>query len=328
MNVLVTGGGGFLGKAICNQLLDRGHHVIAFQRSDCPGLAQRGAEVIQGDIADKKAVGSAMSNVDAVIHTAAKAGVSLRYKDYYLPNVRGTNNIIDACLKRQVSKLVFTSSPSVTHADGDVEGGDESLPYALTYHSPYPATKARSEQMVMAANGKALQTVSLRPHLVWGPGDNHLLPKLRERAKGGVLKLPGPEKLIDTVYIDNATEAHLLALEKLITQPHIVGGKTYFISNDQPVSQAKIITALLKASGLEVRIEAISPTVAKVAGGVIEAGWRVLRLRSDPPVTRWSAEQLSTAHWYDISAAKRDLGYQPKISIEEGLQRLRHSFNH
>ena len=193
----------------------------------------------------------------------------------------------------------------------------------LTYHSPYPATKARSEQMVISAHSDALQTVSLRPHLVWGPGDNHLLPKLQERASGGVLKLPGPDKLIDTVYIDNAAEAHLLALEKLITQPDVVGGKTYFISNDQPVSQARIISALLKASGMEVQIKPISPSVAKMAGTVIEAGWRLLRLRSDPPVTRWSAEQLSTAHWYDISAARRDLGYHPEVSIEEGLQRLR-----
>ena len=326
MNILVTGGGGFLGSAICRQLLARGHKLIAFQRSDCPELERLGARVIRGNITDKKALESALKNVDAVIHTAAKAGLSVRYEDYFAPNVTGTENVIKACLRRRVSKLVFTSSPSVTHADGDIEGGDESLPYAENYNSPYPATKALSEQLVMSAHCDELQTVSLRPHLVWGPGDNHLLPKLRERASGGTLKLPGPDKLIDTVYIDNAARAHLLALDKLIIQPDVVGGKTYFISNDEPVSQRQIIGGLLKASGIDVEIKAISPAIAKLAGSIIETGWKALRLRSDPPLTRWSAEHLSTAHWYDISAAKKDLGYHPKISIEEGLKRLQHSF--
>ena len=269
---------------------------------------------------------STTKGVDAVIHTAAKAGLSVRYDDFYRPNVAGTENIINACLKNKVRKLVFTSSPSVTHTDGDIEGGDESLPYADHYSSPYPATKALAEQLVMAAHCNELHTVSLRPHLIWGPGDNHLLPNLLERASSGKLRLPGPEKLIDTVYIDNAAEAHLLALGKLITSPEIVGGKTYFISNDEPMSQRQIIGGLLQAAGLEIDIQTISPTTAKAAGTILETTWKLLRLRSEPPLTRWSAEHLSTAHWYDISAAKRDLGYIARVSIAEGLKRLANKF--
>ena len=179
----------------------------------------------------------------------------------------------------------------------------------------------------MAAHCRDLHTVSLRPHLVWGPGDNHLLPRLVERARGGRLKLPGPDKLIDTVYIDNAARAHLLALHTLIPEPDRVGGKTYFISNDEPLPQGEIIRRLLKAAGLEVEIETISPVIARTAGSVVEAAWKTLRLRSDPPLTRWSAEHLSTAHWYDISAAKRDLGYKAEVSIDEGLRRLAASFS-
>lgn len=327
MRVLVTGGGGFIGGAVCRALLARGDEVTAFQRSAAPELERLGARVIRGCITDAAGLGSATRGMDAVIHTAAKAGLAVCYDDFYRPNVIGTGNVIAACLENGVRKLVFTSSPSVTHADGDVEGGDESLPYAERYHSPYPATKAVSEQMVMAANGAELQTVSLRPHLVWGPGDNHVLPKMLERAKGGKLRLPGPGKLIDTTYIDNAAHAHLLALDCLATRPETVGGKTYFISNDEPRSQAEIIGGFLRAAGQEVEIRAISPGLAIVAGSVIETAWRLLRLRSEPPLTRWSAEHLSTAHWYDISAAKRDLGYTPQISIDEGLERLAKSID-
>ncbi len=326
MKILVTGGGGFLGSAICQQLLARGHDVIAYQRSASDELERSGCQVVRGDITDAGLLNSTTKGIDAVIHTAAKAGLSVRYDDFYRPNVTGTENVINACLKNKVPKLVFTSSPSVTHTNGDIEGGDESLPYADHYSSPYPATKALAEQLVMAAHCNELHTVSLRPHLIWGPGDNHLLPNLLERASSGKLKLPGPEKLIDTVYIDNAAEAHLLALGKLITNPEVVGGKTYFITNDEPVSQRQIIGGLLKAAGLEVDIQTISPTIAIAAGTVFETTWKLLRLKSEPPLTRWSAEHLSTAHWYDISAAKRDLGYVPRISISEGLERLANKF--
>jgi len=322
MKVLVTGGGGFLGSAICHQLLARGDDVIAYQRSASEELKKLGIQIVQGSITDAELLNAALKGVDAVIHTAAKAGIWGVYDDYFGPNVTGTENVISACLTNGIHKLVFTSSPSVTHADGDIEGGDESLPYAEHYNSPYPATKALAEQMIMAANCPELHTVSLRPHLIWGPGDNHLLPKLLERAKSGKLKLPGPEKLIDTIYIDNAAKVHLLALDRLQSDPEIVGGKTYFVSNDEPLPQSQIIGGLLKAAGLEVDIQSISPRIAIAAGTLLETGWKLFGLKSEPPITRWSAEHLSTAHWYDISAAKRDLGYTIETSIAEGLELL------
>jgi nucleoside-diphosphate-sugar epimerase len=322
MKVLVTGGGGFLGSAICCQLLARGDEVIAYQRSASEELEKLGIQIVRGSITDAELLNSALKGVDAVIHTAAKAGIWGPYDDYFRPNVTGTENVISACRNNAIHKLVFTSSPSVTHADGDIEGGDESLPYAEHYNSPYPATKALAEQMIMAANCPELHTVSLRPHLIWGPGDNHLLPKLLERAKSGKLKLPGPDKLIDTIYIDNAAKVHLLALDRLQSDPEIVGGKTYFVSNDEPLPQSQIIGGLLKAAGLEVDIHSISPRIAIAAGTLLETGWKLLRLKSEPPLTRWSAEHLSTAHWYDISAAKCDLGYTVEISVANGLEIL------
>ena len=328
MRILVTGGGGFLGASVCRQLLARGDTVLALQRSPAPELEKRGAQVLQGDLSDPSTVLEAIAGCDAVIHTAGKAGAWGAYEDYHAINVTGTELVISACRARGVSKLVFTSSPSVAHGGGDIEGADESLPYPDAFASPYPATKAQAEQWVMAAHGDSLSTVSLRPHLIWGPGDPHLLPRLVERAKRGKLVLPGGDKLIDTVYVDNAAEAHLLALDAL-GQGREVGGKTYFISNDEPLPQKDIIQKLLATAGVDVPIKAISPAVAGAAGAVLESAWKLLGIRSEPPITRWAAEQLSTAHWYDISAAKRDLGYRPRVSIEEGLQRLsRHLAGH
>jgi nucleoside-diphosphate-sugar epimerase len=324
MKILVTGGGGFLGSAICRRLLARGDQVTACQRSPAPALAALGAEVVEGDLLDPALLGPLLAGCDAVIHTAGKAGVWGAYDSYHAINVTGTKNVLAACRAHGIPHLVFTSSPSVVHGGGDIEGGDESLPYPKHYSSPYPATKALAEQMVMAADCPELRTVSLRPHLIWGPGDPHLLPRLLARARGGRLALPGADKLIDTIYVDNAAAAHLQALDCLRQQGNCAG-RTYFISNDQPLPQRDIIGGMLEAAGVPARITPIPPAVAKTAGFLLESAWKMVRARSEPPLTRWSAEQLSTAHWYDITAAKRDLGYRPEISIAEGLALLRQS---
>lgn len=322
MRILITGGDGFLGQAICRQLLAQGDEPVAFQRSELKALAGTGIEERRGDVRRPQDVLSAAQGCQAIIHTAGKAGPWGDAAVYRAINVDGTQNVLDACNALGIYRLVFTSSPSVAHGGGDIQGGDESLPYPEHYAAPYPETKAAAERLVMAANGDALKTVSLRPHLIWGPGDNQLLPRLVQRARRGSLKLPGANKLIDTVYIDNAARAHLLALAALDNNS-ACHGKTYFISNDDPWPQAKIIGALLSAVGVEAQIKSMPAVAAKLAGALAESWWRLSRRSDEPPVTRWSAEQLSTAHWYDISAARNDLGYEPLVSMTEGLERLR-----
>ena len=325
MRVLVTGGGGFLGSAICSRLRVRNFEVIAYQRRPAEHLVPLGVYSLQGDLLNLEQLKRDSRGCDAIIHTAGKAGVWGDYESYYQANAIGTNNVITACRANNIRYLVYTSSPSVAHSGGDIEGGDESLSYPEQFSSPYPATKALGEQMVMAANGEHLKTACLRPHLIWGPGDPHLLPRLMTKAASGRLSLPGTEKLIDTIFIENAALAHELALDN-IRQDGAACGKTYFLSNDEPLPQAEIISNLLAAAGLETEIRAIPPWVAKTAGVLAERIWKIFRLKSEPPVTKWSAEQLSTAHWYDISAAKQDLGYKPEISIEQGLERLKNHF--
>jgi nucleoside-diphosphate-sugar epimerase len=325
MRVLVTGGGGFLGSAICSRLRVRNDEVIAYQRRPADHLLALGVYSVQGDLLNLEQLKRDSRGCDAIIHTAGKAGVWGDHESYYQANVIGTENVISACRANNIRHLVYTSSPSVAHGGGDIEGGDESLPYPARFTAHYPATKALGEQLVMAANGEHLKTSCLRPHLIWGPGDPHLLPRLMAKAINGKLSLPGSEKLIDTIFVENAALAHQLALDN-IRQNGSACGKTYFISNDEPLTQAEIISALLKAAGMPTEIRAIPPWVAKTAGFLAQTIWKTFRLDSEPPVTRWSAEQLSTAHWYDITAAKQDLGYQPEVSIREGLERLENHF--
>jgi len=218
--------------------------------------------------------------------------------------------------------LVHTSSPSIVHSGGDIGGADESLPIATHITAPYPASKAEAEQLIIAANCASLKTVALRPHLIWGPGDPHILPRLAAKVRRGSLALPGPDKLVDTIFVENAALAHVKALKEL-TGSGRCAGKAYFVTNNEPLPQGEIIRNLLAAIGMEVRIRAVPVALAKAAGTLCESAWNVFGLKSEPPVTRFSVEQLATSHWFDTSAAKRDFDYVPAISISEGLLRLR-----
>ena len=320
--VLVTGGGGFLGGAIVRQLLARGARVRTLSRSTYPELTRLGVEQIPGDLADLTAVQSAVAGCAVVFHVAAKAGIWGDYASYHQANVTGTENILAACHQHRVPRLVYTSSPSVVFSGRDLEGANESLPYPAHFAAPYPQTKALAEQRVLAANSPQLATVALRPHLIWGPGDNHLVPRILARGRAGQLRRIGSRpNLVDSIYIDNAADAHLLAAEKLFPGSP-VAGRAYFLSNGEPLPLWTLVNRILAADDQPPVTRAIPASVACAAGVVLEILHRLLRLESEPRMTRFLAHELSTAHWFDISAARRDLGYEPKVSIDEGLRRL------
>lgn len=323
--ILVTGGGGFLGGAIVRQLIARGDCVRSLQRQDAPALRDLGVDIVRADLADPEAVLQAARGCDAVIHVAAKAGVWGPFEDYYRANVLGTRNVIEACRANGIQRLVFTSTPSVIHAGGDVEGVDESIPLATHFDTAYPATKAKAERLILAANGPELGTVALRPHLIWGPNDPQLTARILARGKAGRLRLVGGGlKLIDSIYIDNAAHAHLLALDR-VAPGAVCAGKAYFITQGEPMPQRELINGILKAGGLPPCEKSISPSAAYAVGAAMEIIWRALGRKDEPLMTRFVAKQLSTAHWYDISAARRDLGYAPIVTVAEGLQRLTES---
>lgn len=328
MKALVTGGGGFLGKAIVLKLLERGDAVSSFSRGDYPELRKLGVDVVRGDISDAESVSSAVDGSDVVFHVASKPGIWGPYEEYHRTNVDGTKNIITACRNHGIKSLVYTSSPSVVHSGGDVEGIDESEPYAEHFETHYPKTKAIAEQMVLKANSEKLATVALRPHLIWGPGDNHLIPRLIQRGRSGRLSKVGKKThLVDSVYIDNAAEAHLLAADRLRPGSEIAG-RAYFISQGEPVDISDLMNRIIATAGIPPIKRIVPPGLAYAAGWLFEILYTLFRIKNEPPMTRFLAKQLSTAHWFDISAARRDLGYNPKITIEEGLKRLEQSFSY
>ena len=322
MKVLVTGGGGFLGGAIVRLLRARGDEVRSMTRSAYPWLEELGVEQSLGDLADSTAVERAVEGCDSVVHTAAKAGVWGWYKDFFATNVTGTENVLAACRKLGVRKLVHTSTPSVVHSGCDIENGNESLPYPKHFDAYYQETKARAEKAVLAANGPDLATTALRPHLIFGPGDPHLIPRIVAKAREGKLRRIGSRPvMVDVTVIDNAARAHLNALDRLEVGA-ACAGKPYFISNGEPVELWGFIDRVLAEAGLPPVSRRVSAWKARLAGRVFEWAYWLLRLPGEPPMTRFVAVQMSTAHWYDISAARRDLGYEPTVTVEEGLKQL------
>ena len=322
MKAFVTGGGGFLGLALVKMLREGGHDVVSLQRGVYPELEKTGARCLRGDIGDAEGVKKAAAGCDTVFHVAAKAGVWGRYEDYYRANVLGTRNVIDACRDLKIPRLVATSSPSAVFSGRDENGIDESAPYPPKYLAPYPQTKAIAEQMVLSANGGGLATVALRPHLIWGPGDPHLVPRVIERGASGRLALVGRgDNLVDATYIDNAARAHLLAAERLDARSPCAG-RAYFISNGEPIPMRELLNRILAAGGLKPVEKSVPPALAYLAGWFLEVVTRLAGKTEEPAMTRFVARQLSTAHWYDISAARRDLDYRPAVGIDEGMKRL------
>ena len=335
MKYLVTGPGGFLGRHIVEKLLSRGDSVRGFARNPQPELEALGMEMRQGDLADSSAVLDACNGVDAVFHVAGIAGIGANWNRYYLTNVVGTENVLSGCLKCSVTRMVYTSSPSVVFTNRSLENVDESTPYPKTFSAHYPRSKAMAEQKTLAANGRqtadgqTLSTCAMRPHLIWGPGDRNLIPRLIQRAKSGILRRVGTGKnLVDTTYVDNAADGHIAAMDALLSGPHSApAGKAYFLSQDDPVNCWRWIDQLLEVYHLPPVQKTMSFTAAYTIGAICDFIWSFIRRESDPPMSKFLAVQLSVSNYFNISAAKRDFGYFPKISNEEGMKRIAEEAN-
>lgn len=328
MKALVTGGGGFLGSAIVRCLLKNGHRVKNFSRGKYSDLDNLGVESVQGNLADEDAITRACSGCDVVFHVAAKAGIWGKKQDFYLTNVTGTKNVIKACRSSSINRLVYTSSPSVVFNGKDMEGVDESVPYPHFYKADYPSSKAIAERIVIDAADIGLATVALRPHLIWGPGDTQLIPKIIARARNGTLRRIGQSnKLVDFTYIDNAAQAHLDAACLLSAKSNI-SGKAYFISDDNPMPFWDFVNRILELADLSPVTRSIPPGLAYSIGWICENFYRGVSLWEDPPLTRFLVEELATAHWFNISAACRDFNYVPTVDMETGLNQLKNWLSH
>lgn len=330
MKALVTGAGGFLGRYLCEQLVARGDAVRGLARGEYPELAAIGVEMHRGDLANRETVLRACEGIDCVVHVGGKVGVWGKWFDYFQANVHGTLNVLGACREQGVTRLVFTSSPSVVFDGADQRGVMADVPYPTRWLAHYPHSKAIAEEMVLTqdgsevAGGAVLRTTSLRPHLVWGPRDHHLTARLVERARTRKLRRVGPGgNRVDMVYVENAAESHLLAADELARPESKNAGKAYFITQDEPVELWPWIDEILTLVGLPPVKRSISATAAYAAGAVLEAKhWALRDFDREPRMTRFVARQLATDHWFDKEAAARDFGYRPRVSTAEGMERL------
>lgn len=324
MKALVTGGGGFLGRYIVELLRQRGDEVRVLGRRPYPFLEPLGVDQVQADLADRDEVVAACEGRDVVFHVGALAGYWGDYQRFFATNVEGTRNVVAGCRQHGVARLVHTSSPSVVFHGGDMEGVDESVPYGEHFESPYPATKRIAEEEALEASGsEGLTVCALRPHLIWGPRDNHIIPRILARARAGKLAIIGDGRnKVDVVYVENAARAHLQAADRL--EPgSALDGSAYFLSQGEPVVLWDFINSILEGFGVAPVRRRVPVGIASFLGGGMELVYRGLGLSGEPRMTRFLARELSTHHWFDISAARRDFGYDPEaIPTDEGLRRL------
>ena len=329
---LVTGGTGFLGRRLVERLLAAGRQVTVLGRTAAPELECRGVRFVRASLDDATAVTAACAGIETVFHTAAKVGVWGRHEDFFRTNVLGTRALLAGCRAHGVARIVYTSTPSVVYNGRDLAGADESLPLTTHCPSPYPLTKAIAEQDVLDANSAALRTIALRPHLIWGVGDPHLIPRVLARARAGRLRIVGTGRnRVDMVHVENAVDAHLLAEQALAICHSLddkgpgrrrADGRAFYVTNGEPVVLWDWINDLLRALGEPVVKKHLSLGAATALGRGCEVLWSVLPVRGEPPMTRFIAAELAKDHWFDLTAARRDLGYEPRVTMAAGTAEL------
>ncbi|MGY1591419.1 NAD-dependent epimerase/dehydratase family protein [Geodermatophilus sp. SYSU D00708] len=316
MRVLVTGASGMLGRATARGLLERGDEVTVLQRRPS-GLPC--AEVL-GDVADPAVVARAARGQDAVLHLAAKVDVTGPWAEYVAANIEGTRTVLGACRAAGVGRLVHVSSPSVAHAGTPLTGVGAGAADPARARGRYARSKAVAESDALAADSSSLAVLAVRPHLVWGPGDTQLVARIVQRARAGRLPVIGSgAALIDTTYVDNAAAALVAAVDACGP----VHGEALVVSNGQPRPVAEVLGRLCGAAGVPGPRGRVPFGAAWLAGAAVEGVWAAARRRAVPPLTRFLAEQLATAHWFDQRRTRAALGWRPEVTLEEGFTRLR-----
>ena len=315
MRVLVTGASGMLGGAVARALAQRGDDVVLMQRR--PSGLDLPERLV--DLLDRDAVRSAVRDVDGVIHLAAKVNVVGPWAEYAAVNVEGTRTMLEEARSAGVGRFVQVSSPSVAHSGRSLVAAPAGPADPASARGSYSRSKALAEQLALAAHGPGFAVVAVRPHLVWGPGDTQLVARIVERGRKRRLALVDRgTALIDTTYVDNAADALVAALDAAES----AGGTAYVVSNGEPRPVAEILASICAAAGVPGPRVAVPFPVAWVAGAAADSIWSWRGRETDPPITRFLAEQLATAHWFDQRHTRQALRWSPRVTLDDGFARL------
>lgn len=319
LRILVTGGQGFLGGALVEALVALGfRNVAATARREAPHLERLGVEVVKADLTDRRQAMAATEGREVVFHTAAKAGVWGTESGYHAINVEATRYLLAGSLNHGVSYFIHTSSPSVTFQGVDSLDESEEAPYGRQPLNAYCKTKIQSEREVLECDGD-MRTLALRPHLIYGPGDPHLLPRVFEASrKGRLVRVGDGRNLVDVTHIVDAVAAHLCALARR-ENPEI-WGQAYFITSGEPIELWDWLDRILEWKGLSPVRRSVNPGVAAILARSLESLYRLLGKTEEPPLTYFSALQLGCHHSYSIEKARRLLGYEPAIDPYQSFQ--------
>ena len=323
MKIIITGGLGFVGRAVAAKALklDGVDEILVVGRNVSPEPAKilPGIRYLSFDLS-KKGSYDWLHDSHTVFHIAAKAGVDGRIEEYMAANLVATESLLNACRKYQVKRFIYTSTPSVVFNNSNIQGGKESLPYLSSPISPYAYTKALAEKLVLDSHEpKRFQTLAIRPHLVWGKGDPHLLPRIIDRHRKGKLRMVGDgTNRMDITHVENVAHAHICAFSAMLKNQYL-GGKAYFIGQNEPVLLWPWLNQIFAELGLPPLTKKISFKNAYYIGSIIEFLWKALNLRRDPPMTRFIASQLAHDHWFSNESAEKDIGYKPKIDMKQAM---------
>ena len=316
MIVTVTGASGYLGRAVAAELVAAGHEVRTLQRR---ASGVDGVSDVLGSITDPQALTRVLDGAEGVIHLAAKVSLAGDPAEFRAVNVVGTRMLLDESERAGVSRFVNVSSPSVAHAGNALEGVGAEPASPADARGEYARTKAEAELLALGRDSAAMRVVVIRPHLVWGPGDPQLVGRILDRARRGRLPLlDGGRALIDSTYIDNAASGLVAALHRA-EQAH---GRAFVLTNGEPRPVGELLTSMCLAANVRPPQWSLPAGIARTAGSLIERVWALRPGVDEPPMTRFLAEQLSTAHWFDQRETRRALDWAPTVSIDEGLRRL------
>ncbi|HMI89223.1 MAG TPA: NAD-dependent epimerase/dehydratase family protein [Polyangiaceae bacterium] len=321
---VVTGGSGFIGRLLVDALLARGDDVTVVDFSEKPPRPD--VRFLRVDLRDADKTRAFCAGQDVIFHNASIVHTRRsREEDVWAVNFGGARNVLAGCREHGVARLVYVSSASAVYEGRDIENGDESLPYSRISQAPYADSKIAAEKEILQANGKGgLLTCAIRPHVVFGPGDERFLPAILQRAKTGRLKygVGLGRKLSDFTYASNVADALLLADEKLVPGS-MAAGHAYFITNGEPMGFWDFVSQILARLRLPPIRGRVPFPIAYAVAAAYEAvdTLRGGTLNSEDGLSRFAIRYMCTHHYFSIARARRDLGYVPAVSIADGIER-------